>query len=177
MAGTAIIIIITNFNEVRIFRKIEFDSMEWPSVAFKVLIVMSSLLLFARMTSSIAINYVKPFAHKTASPCSDIQRPCLTLNEYASDLGMYFVNNTILYFHPGIHNLDENLVLENLYNFSFQSWPRSDQVVNITVGSLAGISFKGSYNVKISSVSFVLNDDFTLKVCCEACSFTISVAV
>ena len=137
--------------------------MKWPSVVFKVLILMSSLLLFAKMTST-TITYVKPFASKTASQCSDVQRPCLTLNEYASDLDMYFLNNTIFYFHPGMHRLDNCLVLENLYNFSFQGWPSGNQVVNITVGSLTGISLKGSCNIKISSISFVLNDNFTVVV-------------
>ena len=132
-------------------------------MVFKVLIVMSSFLLLAKMTSSTTINYVKPFAH---SLCSDVLRFCLTLNEYINDLDEYFINNTIFYFHPGIHKLDDRIILENLYNFSFQGWPHDDQVVNITVamGSLAGISLKGSYNVKISSISFVLNDNFTFVV-------------
>ena len=92
---------------------------------FKVLIVMSSFLLFAKMTSSTTVNYVKPFAHKTASSCSDVQRPCLTLNKYISDLDEYFVNNTISHFYPGIHKLDDSLVLESLYIFFFSglaSW-------------------------------------------------------
>ena len=140
----------------------DFESMEWPSVVFKVLIVMS-FSLFATITSStsITVNYVKPFAHKITSPCSDVQRPCLTLNEYLSNLDVYFVNNTIFYFYPGMHKLDYSLVLENLYNFSFQGWPSGNQVVSITVSSLTGISLNGSYNIKISSIRFVLYNNFT----------------
>ena len=88
---------------------------------FQVLIAMSSLLLFAKMTSSITVNYATPFASKTASPCSDMLRPCLTPNEYISDLDEYFINNTVFYFYPGIRRLDDSLVLENLYIFFFRA--------------------------------------------------------
>ena len=130
-------------------------------MVFKVLIVMSSFLLLAKMTSSTTVNYVKPFA---ASSCSDVQRSCLTLNEYASDSKVYFVNNTIFYFYPGIHRLDGRLILENLYNLSLRGWPHGDQVVSIRAGSLTGISLNGSCNIEISSISFVLYDNFTFVV-------------
>ena len=129
-------------------------------MVFKILVVISSLLFFIKTTSSMTVNYVKPFAVTTASPCSDVQRPCLTLNEYASDSDEHFVNNTIFYFYPGIHRLDYSLILENLCNFSFHSWP-SDRVITIAVDSFATIIWKESWNIKISLIHFTLYDNFT----------------
>ena len=77
------------------------------------------ILLFAKVSSSMTVKYVKPFTSERASesPCSDVQRPCLTLNEYTSNSNEHFVNNTRFYFYPGIHKLQHsvNLVI-------FHSW-------------------------------------------------------
>ena len=135
--------------------------MEWLSVSVKILIVTSSLLFFAKTTTSMAVNYVKPFSSKVTSPCSSEQRSCLTLNEYASNSRRYFVNNTIFYFYPSIHRLDYSLVLENLYNFSFHGWPSGDQVITIAIDSLAKITWNESWNIEISSIGFILHDNFT----------------
>ena len=132
--------------------------MEWPSV---LVIVSSSLLFFAKTTISMTVNYVKPLRSMTASPCPDDYRPCLTLGEYTSDSDVYFVNNTIFYFYPGIHRLDDRLILENLYNFSFQGLPNGDQIVNVSVDPLANIIWNESRNIEISSIRFTLNDNFT----------------
>ncbi len=70
------------------------------------LIMMSSLLFSANIvTSSMTVNYVKPFTSNRASPCSDMQRPCLTLNEYASNSDEHFVNNTRFHVYPGMHRI------------------------------------------------------------------------
>jgi hypothetical protein len=104
---------------------------------------------------------LKPFASKRASPCSEIQRPCLTLNEYAANLDEFYVNNTRFYFYPGIHRLDYSLNLVNLHNFSFLGWPNGDQVVTIVVDSSASIIWNDSWNIEISSVRFAINGNFT----------------
>ena len=92
------------------------------------------------------MNYVKPFERKEsekASPCSNVQRPCLTLNEYARGSDEYFVNNTRFYFYPGIHRLDYSVNLVNLRNFSFLGWPNGDRVVTIAVDSSWSITCNG----------------------------------
>ena len=126
------------------------------------IIVMSSLLFFAKITSSesMNVNYVNPFANNT-SPCSDVQRPCLTLNEYASNSDNYCVNNTRFYFYSGIHWLNYILIFENLHNLSFQGWPNGDQGVTIVVDSAASITWNKSWNIEISSIKFILNGNFT----------------
>ena len=131
-------------------------------MVLNILIVISSLSFFAKITaSSTTVNYVKPFASKIASPCSDVQRPCLTLNEYASDSNEHCVNNTRFYFYPGIHRLDYTVHLVNLHNFSFLGRPNGDQVVTIAVDSSASITWKESCNIKISSIKFTLHGNFT----------------
>ena len=107
------------------------------------------------------VNYVKPFTSERTSPCSNMQRPCLTLNEYACTSDEYFVNNTRFYFYPGIHRLEYSVNLVNLYNFSFLGWPNGDQVVTIAVDSSASITWNESWNIEISSIKFSLYDNFT----------------
>ena len=133
--------------------------MEWALVL--IIIMSSSLLFFAKTTASMTVNYVKPLMSTTTLPCPDDYRPCLTLGEYTSDSDVYFVNNTIFYFYPGIHRLDNSLILENLYNFSFHGLPNGDQIVNVSVDSLANITWNKSQNIEISSIRFTLNDHFT----------------
>jgi predicted outer membrane repeat protein len=135
--------------------------MEWPSVILKILIVMSSLLFLAKISYSMTVNYVKPFSSERASPCSDMQRPCLALNEYASNSDEYFVNNTRFYFYPGIHRLDNSLILIYLYNFSFLGRPSGGQTVTIAVDSSATITWNETWNIEISSIKFALHDNFT----------------
>ena len=134
-------------------------------MVLKILIVISSLSFFAKIPSSISmhVNYVKPFGSERApeSPCSDVQMPCLTLDEYASNSDEYFVNNTRFYFYPGIHRLDYTLNLVNLYNFSFLGWPNGDQVVTMAVDSSASITWNESRNIEISSIRFFLHGNFT----------------
>ena len=132
--------------------------MEQP---LRIVIVMSFLLFFTKITSLMMVNYmyVKPFAR--ASPCSAVQRPCLTLNEYANDSNEYFVNNTRFYFYPGIHRLKYSLLLVNLHNVSFLNWPNDDQAVTIAVDSSASIIWSKSWNIEISSIRFTLYGNFT----------------
>ena len=119
------------------------------------------ILFFAKVSSSMTVNYVKPLTSERASPCSNVQRPCLTLNEYASDSDEYFVNNTGYYFYPGIHRLEYSVNLVNLYNFAFLGRPNNDQVVTIAVGSSAGITWNKSWNIEISLIRFALHGNVT----------------
>ena len=118
------------------------------------------ILFFAKISSSMTVNYVKPLTSERASPCSNVQRPCLTLNEYASNSDEYFVNNTRFYFHPGIHRLEYTLNLVNLHKFSFLGWPNNGQVVTIAVDSSASVTWNKSCNIEISSIKFSLYDNF-----------------
>ena len=119
------------------------------------------VLFFAKVASSMMVNYVKPLTSERASPCSNVQRPCLTLNEYASDSDEYFVNNTRFCFYHGIHRLDYSVNLVNLHNFSFLGWPNGGQVVTIAVDPSVSITWNESWNIEISSITFTLHENFT----------------
>ena len=119
------------------------------------------ILFFANVSSSMTVNYVKPLTSEKASSCFNVQRPCLTLNEYARGSDEYFINNTRFYFYPGIHRLNYTLNLMNLQNFSFLGWPHGDQVVTIAIDSSASITWNESWNIKIFSIKFALNGNFT----------------
>ena len=97
-----------------------------------------------------------------------MKRPCLTLNEYASNSDEYFVNNTRFYFYPGIHRLEYSINLVNLHNVSFLGrpgksigWPNGDQVVTMAVDSSVSITWNESWSIEISSIGFFLHDNFT----------------
>ena len=126
----------------------------------KILIVTSSGLFSSKTTTATSTipNYVKPMASKTILCHSG---PCLTLSEYASQPEVYFTNNTIFYFYPGIHRLGDSLRLKRVYNISFQGLPTSDEVVKVTMDSVARITWEKSCNISISSISFILLDNFT----------------
>ena len=134
--------------------------MEWPSlIVIKVLIVTSLGIFFSETctttSESMTLNYVTP---SKATPCLNERRPCLTLKEYASQPDIYFVNNTVLCFHPGTHELGDSLRLKNVYNFSFEGLPT---VVNVEFYSSASITWEKSWNINISSITFILRDNFT----------------
>ena len=132
-------------------------SMKWPSVLVKLIIV--TLFYFKTATATPVIsNYVKPMASKTTLCHSG---PCLTLNEYANKPEVYFTNNSIFYFYPGIHRLDYSLRLKGVHNISFQSLPTDLEVVEVTMDSVTSISWEKSCNISISSISFALLDKFT----------------
>jgi predicted outer membrane repeat protein len=174
-------------NEIRIYTTIDKESlilrmiviliylMERTSVVLKTLIVMSPLLFSAKINSLMTVNYVKPFSSKRASPCSDLQGPCLTLNEYryipVIQMHEYFVNNTRFYFYSGMYRLDYSLILTNLYNFSFLGRPNGGQVVTIAVDSSASITWNESWNIEISSIRFILYSNFTFIVRFEHSQF------
>ena len=127
------------------------------------------ILFFAKVSSSMMVNYVKPLINERASPCSNMQRPCLTLNEYASNSDEYFGNNTRFYFYPSIHRLKYTLNLVNLHNVSFLGrtksiyWLNGDEVVTIAVDSSSsvGITCNESWNIEISLIMFALHGNFT----------------
>ena len=134
--------------------------MEWLLI---LLIVLTTSSDSGVINASLLKNYVTP--SKTIA-CSVDQDPCLTLQEYASQPDVYFTNNTIFYFEPGSHTLNNNLTLENLHNFTFQGIPDSE-VVKVLFGSFASITWKDCSNIELSLINFVLLDHHTFGIIFE----------
>ena len=126
------------------------------SVILAFLITSSSDLL---ISSSISI-YVTP---NTAIRCSNDEVSCLILQEYAHQSDVYFINDTIVHFEPGIHTLNSSLKLKNLHNLTFQGVPDNESV-NVLFDSLVSITWENCSNIEISSISFTLLENFTFSI-------------
>ena len=118
-------------------------------------------LLAMKMNASVFTeNYVTP--NKTVG-CSNnrSQNCCLTLQEYASRPNVYFTNNTIFYFEPGVHKLNSSLQLENLNNVTLQGLPGSSALVIVSFEAFVVVTWERCSNIEISSVAFHLLNNFT----------------
>ena len=133
------------------------------SVFLVVLIISSDSFTFGMSNKFPLKNYVSP--NKT-SRCSGNWSPCLTLQEYADQPDVYFINNTIVYFEPGSHQLNSTLKLSNVHNFTFQGLP-SDVDANVLLGSLVSITWKNCSNIEIFSLTFSLLKSFTFSIVFE----------
>ena len=136
--------------------------MEWLLIIILIALITLSDSDATNASESLFIkNYVTP--SKTIG-CSDDQDPCLTLQEYASQSGTYFTNNTIFYFQPGSHQLTSSLKLVNLHNFAFQGIPDQCKAANILFIS---ITWEKCSNIEVSFVNFILLDYYDFSIIFE----------
>ena len=123
-----------------------------------------TLALVIIISSSLGIH-VTP--NKTVR-CSNDEVSCLTLQEYANQSHVYFINDTTVHFGPGIHTLNHSLRLKNLHNFTFHGLPDDEfQSVNILLGSLVSITWEECSNIEISSICFTILSHFTFGIMFE----------
>ena len=110
-------------------------------------------------TATTNIDYVKPSEMAANVNCTHLE-PCLTLNEYAINADVYFLNNTTFVFLPGIHWLNHSISLENLSNVIFQAY--SDAVlqmetrVRVYLSSLVNITWTSCDGVRLHDLDIVL---------------------
>ena len=123
-----------------------------------ILIIISPGLSGILSETTSEIIYVTP---SRTSSCPNEPMLCRTLQEYASEPERYFANNTSFYFYSGVHRLDDSLRLKNVHNISFQGLPTGNGVVNILMAFSASISWEKSWNIEISSINFILLDNFS----------------
>ena len=107
-------------------------------------------------------NYVTP---NEITQCSIGWSNCLTLEEYASQPDDYFKNNTIFEFEPGSHGLNRSLTFTNLHNFTILG--KRSEVINVLLGPLVCIAWENCSNIEISSISFILLEDFIFGIIFE----------
>ena len=96
--------------------------------------------------------FVRPLE---AEDCSS-HVPCLTLNEYASDVDQYFVDNTTFTFMSGRHQLNIPLRREEVSNIILHTM---DEVVTIQVNfsssrSIPTIAWRSCHNITVSALNF-----------------------
>ena len=119
------------------------------------------MLLAVKMNASVFTeNYVTP--NKIVGCSSNqSQNRCLTLQEYASQPDVYFTNDTIFYFEPGVHKLNNSLKLENLNNVTLQRMPGSSALVIILFEAFIAVTWEKCSKIEISSVIFYPLSNFT----------------
>ena len=101
-------------------------------------------------------RYVMP--SRSHLPCNGSE-PCLTLEEYATNSGTYFVSDTIFYFYPGKHQLNTSLELCDIHHLHFQAMNYG--TVNITFDELVNITWINCTDVSLSSINFYVAENFT----------------
>ena len=146
------------------------------SVVATVIVIMTILLVSSNHSYLVSAddatskqNYVTPTSE---IPCINLtgQAPCLTLDDYANQPDLYFVNNTIFYFLHGTHRLNATLILIGLHNITLQGLPGNDMVL-IMLDTLVNITFDTCYNVEISSFSFKLTGNFSYSIAFQQSNF------
>ena len=117
------------------------------------------LVLFLAHSTS-AVNYVTPNGFKT---CLDGHTPCLTLEEYTEQNERYFTNDTIFLFYPGIHVLNDTLILDNLCNITMQGLHSIYSKATITMDennpNFIHIIWNNCQYIKISSLVFRIREE------------------
>ena len=109
----------------------------------KVLYYLLALFVFLHSGSAVTEYYVRS---TTSTDCP--AEPCLTLNEYAHNLGKYFTSNTAFIFLDGEHYLDTLLIILTQRDISL----RGTSNVTITMSPYAFIMVTGSQEIEMSSL-------------------------
>ena len=103
------------------------------------------------------VNYVTP---NRSMPCLTDQHPCLTIDEYASQIDKFFLNDSIFSFGPGNHSLNIGLHISGINNVSFVGL--SNNRVTITVLNMSAcISWEDCENVEITNINFIIDSNFS----------------
>ena len=116
--------------------------------------LLSAITLHCSTSLTVAKEvFVTPSENVTCSS----QSPCLTLNEYAREADLYFVDNTTFIFSPGVHHLDVQLNLENLSNLTLLG-SYEVEVTHIILGQAVNITWTNCVNAEICHLEFVITD-------------------
>ena len=121
-------------------------------------ICLASCQSFMAPGTILSRNYVIPSGHR--SMCYSNQDPCLTLEEYASHVNTYFVNNTVFYFYPGTHRLDISLRLSNITNITMTRLS-DGEMVSIMFDVSASVTWTYCSKIEITSMVINLSSNFT----------------
>ena len=75
------------------------------------------------------------------------------LQHYLKDAGKHFTSHSQLLFRPGYYDINEDIVIQNLHNFSIFG-QRNNNVINtiVTCSSSAGIAVINSSNIVIANI-------------------------
>ena len=89
-------------------------------------------------------------------PCLTDQHPCLTIDEYASRIDKFFLNDSIFSFGPGNHSLNTGINIGSINNVFFIGIP-DNSVTIVVLNKSACISWEDCDNIEIFTINFVIN--------------------
>ena len=130
---------------------------------FSILFIYSYLVhslndqVFSSNLSTQQVNYVTP---NRSVHCFTDQHPCLTIDEYASQIDWFFLNNSIFKFLPGNHSLNIGLNISGIHNVSFIGLP-DNGVTIMVLNRSACISWEDCKNIEITNIYFIIESKFS----------------
>ena len=103
------------------------------------------------------VNYVTP---NRSMPCLTDQHTCLIIDEYASQVDRFFLNDSIFSFGPGNHSLNIGINISGIHNVSFYGLPANNVTITVLNRS-ACISWEDCGNIEIANINFVIESNFS----------------
>ena len=107
-------------------------------------------------TEKVKYWYVTP---NKSMPCLTDHHPCLTIDEYASQIDKFFLNNSIFSFDPGNHSLNIGINISGINNVSFIGLPNNSVTIEV-LKEFACITWEGCTNIEISNITFNIGSNF-----------------
>ena len=110
-------------------------------------------------TEKVKYRYVTP---NRSMLCLTDQHPCLTIDEYASQIDKFFLNDSIFSFGPGNHSLNIGLNISGINNVSFIGLPNNSDAVMVFINKSACIIlWEDCGNVEITNIKFIIKSNFS----------------
>ena len=103
------------------------------------------------------INYVTP---NRSMPCLTDRHPCFIIDEYASQIDWFILNNSIFRFLPGNHSLNIGLNISGIHNISFIGLPENSVTIMVFDRSTC-ISWEDCKNIEITNIKFIIESKFS----------------
>ena len=140
--------------------------------------IVSSLLMYSSLihtlhgqvsptnSSTEQVKYVTP---NKSMPCLADQHRCLTIDEYASQIDKFFINDSIISFLSGNHSLNVGLNISGIHNVSFIGLP-DNSVTLMVLNKSACISWEGCKSIEITNIIFNIKSNFAYIISFESTS-------
>ena len=118
----------------------------------------AALDLWSYENSTEQVNYV--FPNSSVTYYMQTQHPCLTINDYASKVDTFFLNDSIFLFIPGNHRLDLGLNITGIHNLSFVGLSDKDITIIMVLNESTYILWVNCKNITIASIMFSVESAF-----------------
>ena len=123
-----------------------------------ILLCSMALDLWSYENSTEQVNYV--FPNSSVIYCIQSQHPCLTINDYASQVDTFFLNDSIFLFIPGNHRLDLGLNITGIHNLSFVGLSDKDITNIMVLNESTYILWVNCKSITIANIMFSVESAF-----------------